>query len=231
MSVDSRPYHHGDLRRALIDAGLDATRQGGPDALALRDVTRRVGVSANAAYRHFADREALLDAVAAEIFERVADRMAAALPARTTSRADAALEQLRAVGLGYIGFARREPGWFQVVFFGGRTGEALASPPPAPYRALTDALDALVAAGLLSADRRGSAPWICWSAVHGFAELIIHGPLRAVADDEVDLLAERCVDAVIAGVLAPMAPTPQSGSVTQADQRSASAPAIPPSEK
>ncbi|NNC10501.1 TetR/AcrR family transcriptional regulator [Planctomonas sp. JC2975] len=231
MIADSRPYHHGDLRRALIDAGLDVTRQGGPDALALREVTRRLGVSANAAYRHFADREALLDAVAAEIFERVADRMAASMPTHNLSRADAALQQLRAVGLGYIGFARREPGWFQVVFFGGRAGEALATPPPAPYRALTDALDALVVAGLLSVDRRGSAPWVCWSAVHGFAELVIHGPLRTVAHQEVDVLAERCVDAVIAGVLAPVASMRQSVPATLDVQRSARAPAMPPSEK
>ena len=56
-------YHHGDLRRALLEAGTDLAREGGPDKVVLREATRRVGVSANAAYRHFADRDALLDEV------------------------------------------------------------------------------------------------------------------------------------------------------------------------
>ena len=68
-------YHHGDLRAALIDAGLQLTRSGGPEALTIREATRRAGVSANAAYRHFADREALLTAVAMAIQDRMAARM------------------------------------------------------------------------------------------------------------------------------------------------------------
>ncbi|MFC6256362.1 TetR/AcrR family transcriptional regulator, partial [Kocuria oceani] len=73
-------YHHGDLRRALVDAGLAATRAQGTTALALRDVTRQVGVSPNAAYRHFADRKALLSAVAREIQDRMAEQMRARMP-------------------------------------------------------------------------------------------------------------------------------------------------------
>ena len=60
MTTLKTGYHHGDLRTALIDAGLHLTRTGGPDALTIREATRRVGVSPNAAYRHFADRDALL---------------------------------------------------------------------------------------------------------------------------------------------------------------------------
>ena len=77
MATLKTGYHHGDLRTALIDAGLALTRTGGPEALTIREATRRAGVSPNAAYRHFVDREALLSAVATAIQHRMAARMAA----------------------------------------------------------------------------------------------------------------------------------------------------------
>jgi AcrR family transcriptional regulator len=186
-------YHHGDLRTALIDAGLALTRTGGPDALTIREATRRVGVSPNAAYRHFADREALLGAVATAIQHRMAAQMHGS--SKTENR-------LRAVGMGYIKFALDEPGWFTVAFFGAglveRTDEIGSAP---PYLALVDALDAMVDAGTLTPERRDGAEWPCWSAVHGFAELALHGPLRHATRRQVEALARRTVDDIVAGVL------------------------------
>jgi AcrR family transcriptional regulator len=185
-------YHHGDLRTALIDAGLALTRTGGPDALTIREATRRVGVSPNAAYRHFADREALLGAVATAIQHRMAAQMHGS--SKTQDR-------LRAVGMGYIKFALDEPGWFTVAFFGAGlvelTHETGSAP---PYLALVDALDAMVDAGVLSPGRRDGAEWPCWSAVHGFAELALHGPLRHAPRRDVEALARRTVDDIVAGV-------------------------------
>lgn len=190
-------YHHGDLRTALIDAGLHLTRAGGPDALTIREATRRVGVSPNAAYRHFVDREALLGAVAIAIQHRMAARMA------RRNGSDAA-DRLRAVGVGYIKFALDEPGWFTVAFFGaGPTGLSAETASAPPYRALVDALDAMVAAGALSPDRRIGAEWPCWSAVHGFAELALRGPLRHASRRDIDTLAARTVDDIIAGIARP----------------------------
>jgi AcrR family transcriptional regulator len=185
-------YHHGDLRAALIDAGLQLTRVGGPEALTIREATRRVGVSPNAAYRHFADREALLLAVAAAIQHRMVARMQSSVRRRGSS------ELLRAVGVGYIKFALDEPGWFAVAFFGASQSDETASAPP--YLALVEALDAMVDAGALSPDRRDGAEWPCWSAVHGFAELALRGPLRSVSRRQVDWLARRTVDDIIAGL-------------------------------
>jgi AcrR family transcriptional regulator len=182
-------YHHGDLRTALIDAGLALTRTGGPEALTIREATRQAGVSPNAAYRHFADREALLGAVATAIQHRMAARMA-----RRRGPAD----QLRSVGLGYIKFALDEPGWFAVAFFGAVNPDETASAPP--YLALVEALDAMVTAGVLSPERRDGAEWPCWSAVHGFAELALRGPLRHASRRQVDVLAGCTVDDIIAGV-------------------------------
>jgi AcrR family transcriptional regulator len=185
-------YHHGDLRTALIDAGLQLTRAGGPEALTIREATRRVGVSPNAAYRHFADREALLQAVAIAIQHRMTARMRASVRRRGPA------ELLRAVGIGYIKFALDEPGWFAVAFFGGARSDQTASAPP--YLALVGALDAMAGAGALSPERRDGAEWPCWSAVHGFAELALHGPLRRANRRELDSLAQRTVDDIIAGL-------------------------------
>lgn len=198
-------YHHGDLRAALTQAGLEAARTGGPEAVVLREATRRAGVSANAAYRHFADRGALVGAVSHE----VTVLMAAAMRRRRRASpgADAATrarDRLRAVGLGYIGFALDEPGWFATGFFGADRIGATAPDgqvPPA-FLLLVEALDDLLAAGLLPADRREGAEWPCWSTVHGFAELATHGPLRDHPRRELDALAARTVDAIIDGLSA-----------------------------
>ncbi|MGW6728981.1 TetR/AcrR family transcriptional regulator [Nocardia sp. NPDC055029] len=187
-------YHHGDLAAALVEAGLELTRSGGPDALTIREVTRRVGVTPNAAYRHFPDRQALLRAVSAAIEAAMATGMAA------ERGLVAPRESLRAVGLGYIGFALAEPGWFAVAFFGaGDTSpeSVLASP---AYLALADALDMMVHIGDLAPAARQAATWSCWSTVHGFAELALRGPLRHLDRSELWNLAEQAVDTIIAGL-------------------------------
>jgi AcrR family transcriptional regulator len=194
-------YHHGDLRMALIDAGLALTRTGGPEALTIREATRQVGVSPNAAYRHFADREALLRAVATAIQHRMAARMESTARRRGSAE-PGARDRLRAVGVGYIKFALDEPGWFAVAFFAadliglGQDGTATAL----PYLALVGALDAMVGEGALSPERRVGAEWPCWSAVHGFAELVLHGPLRDARRRDLEALAQRTVDDIIAGI-------------------------------
>ena len=193
MTALKTGYHHGDLRTALIDAGLHLTRNGGPEALTIREATRQVGVSPNAAYRHFVDREALLSAVSSAIQHQMVARMQISARGQASGR-------LRAVGMGYIKFALDEPGWFTVAFFSAEVTTETATAPP--YLALIDALDAMVNAGALSPDRRVGAEWPCWSAVHGFAELALRGPLRHASRREVDALAGRTVDDIIAGVTA-----------------------------
>jgi AcrR family transcriptional regulator len=193
-----RPYHHGNLREELVTAGFALTRAGGASALSMRDVTRRVDVSPTAAYRHFADRDALLAAIADRIRAGMADRMRTFEPEDASPRG-----LLRAVGLGYIGFALAEPGWFDVAF--GTIEPASDADPgslPPPLRLLVAALDGLAASGALDPGAREGAEWPCWSAVHGFAVLALHGPLRGLPRDAVWAAAERTVDDVIAGLLA-----------------------------
>jgi AcrR family transcriptional regulator len=196
-------YHHGNLRESLIETGIELARTQGPDGVVLREVARRTGVSHNAAYRHFADREALLKAVAAAIQDRVAARMRGA-PRRHGSPALQARDRLRAVGLGYIKFALDEPGWFTVAFFGAGlpavADEQFGASRAPPYRALVEALDDMVDTGMLTTRQRKNAEWPCWSTAHGFAELCLHGPLRNASRREVESLARRAIDDIVGGL-------------------------------
>src|ERR1700760_1175414 len=106
-------YRHGDLRRALLDAGIELARRGGPDAVVLREATRRAGVVPNAAYRHFASRHALLQAVRAAALAALAVAREKEL-ARV--RDHDARAGLRAIGTAYLRFARTEPGLFRTAF-------------------------------------------------------------------------------------------------------------------
>jgi AcrR family transcriptional regulator len=188
-------YHHGNLRQALIEAGLELTRRRGAAALVLRELTRHVGVSPNAAYRHFEDSDSLMAAVADEIRMRMASRM------RSEDAPVSPKGKLRAIGLGYIGFALAEPGWFDVASASTR-GHLPNVDVPGPARLLSSALDELVEAGELAPENRPGAHWPCWAAVHGFALLAVSGPLHGQPADVVQAAAERTVDAMITGLLA-----------------------------
>lgn len=212
-SVDARRYHHGDLRAALISEGLEMTRGEGPSALSLREVTRRAGVTPAAAYRHFRDRAALMGALGQEIQERMAQRMrerigepgssgtGAETPVELVARAEAALQRLRGVGLGYIEFAIEEPGWFELAFFGeAGAADRLPLEEVPPFAELLAALEECVATGALPAYRRPGAEFSCWSAVHGCAELMVHGPLRGAEPPVMQQVAQRVVDDIITGI-------------------------------
>src|SRR3954447_23427203 len=115
------PYHHGDLRTALVLAATELARAGGPDAIVLRETARRVGVSQTAAYRHFSALPDLVGAVAVVAQNGIAVAMHEEL-ARVTpppGTREAAIERMRAVGRGYIRFALREPGLYATAFTDG----------------------------------------------------------------------------------------------------------------
>ncbi|HEX2729100.1 MAG TPA: TetR/AcrR family transcriptional regulator, partial [Rubrobacteraceae bacterium] len=170
-------YRHGDLRRALLEAGVELARGGGPDAVVLREATRRAGVAPSASYRHFADRRALLDAVCsaaqAALAVAIEDEMNT-LPAGGEPT-ETARARLRAVGTGYLRFAREEPGLFRTAFSASEDLRNAGSPVRAgeggltPFQLLGSALDGLVEAGVLPRERRPGAEFLAWSAVHGLA--------------------------------------------------------------
>jgi len=109
--MDKPAYHHGDLKSALMTAALAAVEQGGPDAVSLRDLAQSLGVSRAAPYRHFADRDALLAAVAAKGFEELTLVYEAALAGGGDGR-----ERLRRGLVDYLEFARQRPGLHALMF-------------------------------------------------------------------------------------------------------------------
>jgi AcrR family transcriptional regulator len=108
---EKRSYHHRDLRQALIRSALEILSEAGVAALSLRAAARRAGVSAMAPYRHFADKEALLAAVAEFGFRELLARLTAATAAAADPRAG-----LAALGVAYVLFAREQPSLFKLMF-------------------------------------------------------------------------------------------------------------------
>jgi len=201
-------YRHGDLREALVEAGVEMAREGGPRAVVLREATRRAGVSPNAAYRHFADRDALLQVVSDACLGLAADRIEAefdAHPPTGDAEADARM-MLRSVGTGYLAFAREEPGLFRTAFSVPDDLQRAGEPSKAgrrgrtPFQLVALALDALLAAGVLPPERRPGAEFQAWATVHGLGMLVIDGPLRGLTDPMIDAATDRLLDMVDRGL-------------------------------
>src|SRR5947209_6536870 len=158
------PRPRGAVRSALVEASVALARSGGPDAVVLREATRMVGVVPNAAYRHFADHDALLAAVRDEALTQLAQRMADGMnqvragPHTPTG----ARLRLQAVGRAYLDFARTEPGLFDAAFAAGEHPPTDVSTGPSPLELLQGALDNLVQAGLLQPARRVNIEYPIW---------------------------------------------------------------------
>jgi AcrR family transcriptional regulator len=186
MSASRERYHHGDLRAALIEAGLDLLREVGPAALSLRAAARKAGVSAMAPYRHFADKDDLLAAVAAHGFRLFGGALAGSSAAQAGAN-----DALRAQGVAYVRFATAEPALFRLMFgpvIGGEAGlEALKGAGAPAF----DQLRAGVAAAMpgLEAQAREDFVLACWSIVHGLSCLLVDGKIPPL--DDLDGAVER----------------------------------------
>ncbi|RKI67580.1 TetR/AcrR family transcriptional regulator [Corallococcus sp. AB049A] len=169
---DKGRYHHGDLRQALVDAAVALIAEEGFGALSLREVARRAGVTHAAPYRHFADKEALLEAVAHEGFRAMAREMRERMAPHTGP-----LERLYAAGEAYVLFAVRHPPHFRVMF--GPHFTRPMSPPPEPegeqgaFTLLVSTIEAAQAAGLLRPGESRPLTLTAWSLVHGLASLFV----------------------------------------------------------
>lgn len=154
-----RAYHHGDLRAATLQAAAELLEKQGPDAVALREVARKAGVSHNAPYRHFATREALLAALAAQGFREFSEHMRGAGAA--------------AMGEAYVAFALARPQLFRLMF--GGTVKLGADPELAG--ASLGAYEGLVGAFRARGDVADPelAAAAAWSLVHGLAHLLLDG--------------------------------------------------------
>jgi AcrR family transcriptional regulator len=196
-------YHHGNLRESLIETGIELARTQGPDGVVLREVARRAGVSHNAAYRHFADREALLAEIARYGMRQLRAAMqreidVAAAEDHEDEKARAAA-RMRATGRAYVDFAVAEPGLFDVAFSAIPDEDGLDADSD-PYDLLTQVLDEAESAGAVSPELRPGAEVICWSAVHGFAVLHVHGPRASAPVEERNATLEVMLDHIARGL-------------------------------
>ena len=170
-----RSYHHGNLSEALIQAALDLIAEYGPAGFSFAEVTRAVGVSAAAPYRHFRDRDALM----ADIARRGFDKFAEALSEAWRDGQPEPLSAFKAVGHAYLAFAREEPAYFAAMFearLPTDTNRELAKATERAFAVLRRACEALIAE--LPADKRPPALMMSlhvWAMAHGIASLFGRG--------------------------------------------------------
>lgn len=168
QAAEARPYHHGDLRRALVDAARRLLESEGPSALSLRAVAREAGVSPAAPYHHFKDKGELLDAVAHEGWQKLDEVM--------SSAKDAAVgrEKLTAIGISYVCFARDNPALYRVMYDAARDKEALPMETKdgedSAYCKVRDTFIELGADASAMVDVE-LATIAAWCAAHGLAEM------------------------------------------------------------
>jgi len=175
----------------------------GAERFSLREAAREVGVSANAAYRHFDDKSALLHAVAQEAFGRLADVMV-----RAGEAAGDPAARLVAVGRAYIDFARDDPERFRLMFGtdGLRSARQAPAEAPSAFRILGEALDGLVDAGTLTRVQREGAEIETWSLVHGYACLMLEGSAAWPAPEDHERVVDRLLDFAVSGLAARLSP-------------------------
>jgi AcrR family transcriptional regulator len=178
-----RPYHHGNLRRALLDEALTTIRAEGVNGLTLRDIGARLGVSRSALYRHFSDKRALLTAVATEGFRTLRQQLVSAWEEDGQGRA-----AFHGMGIAYIRFAITNPAHYRVMF--GSFVDLKAKEPElsteaeGAFQALVDALTVLQRSAIVRDDDTVLMARFVWSVVHGVAMLGIDGQLQEPCDME-----------------------------------------------
>ncbi len=182
-------YHHGDLRNALVEAGLALLDEGGVDALTLRAAARHAGVSSAAPYRHFEDRTALMAAVAEAGFRGLAESMAT-VPAQDPA---SPFERVNALGERYLEFACTHPARFRLMFGRKRPAlddhQGLRESARETYRGLRHA----VAHCPIAPERISEVTDLCWACVHGLATLAV--------DRQLDDARARSVRGLLASIL------------------------------
>ena len=201
--ADPKPYHHGDLRRVLIEAALALVEEGGPETVSVREAARRAGVSPGAPFRHFPSRDALMSAVAEEAQRRFRAEIEAAL---TEAPAGDPLGRFRCLGLAYMRWAMRNPTHFEIISsrrFFDHDKAAGVSRDNAELIGLTErTLAEAFALGQLRSPDLKRVQIAGRALVYGFARMNIDGhfPRWGVAGAEAERTAEAILDLFIDGI-------------------------------
>ncbi|MEU7340349.1 TetR/AcrR family transcriptional regulator [Streptomyces sp. NPDC007074] len=180
-------YHHGDLRAACLRAARELLEEDGSAALSLRAVARRAGVSATAPYRHFADRDALVSAVAAEGYRELATNLATAHPSPTTA------DDLAAVAVAYVQFALDHPALFRAMF--AEPCDPTSEERVAATAVISEYVRNIVRGAFPDADADALATTV-WALVHGLAFLHLDGKLDTATPEIVERQVRTAVTAL-----------------------------------
>lgn len=196
------PYHHGDLRRALVDAALQLIEERGPRGFTLREAARLVGVTHTAPYRHFADREALLAAVALEGMEGMHQAMVEA----QDGIADP-MTRLQALGVAYVTYAVAHPAHFRVMYSEAAEeagGEDGARAKQRKFGLLLETIRACQAAGEMPSGPPERLALTAWASVHGLAALLVDGAVQRMrlAEGSTGDLARSLTEQLAVGLCA-----------------------------
>jgi AcrR family transcriptional regulator len=201
-SPQPKPYHHGDLRRVLIDAALQLAGEGGAEAVSVREAARRAGVSPGAPFRHFPSRTALMTAVAEEAQRRFRAEIDAAL---AQAPADP-LARFRSFGLAYLRWAVRNPAHFEIIssgrYFDHDKAAGLSRDNAELIGTVERTLAEAFAQGALRSADLKRVQIAGRALVYGFARMNIDGhlPRWGVAKAEVERTAEAILDLFIEGI-------------------------------
>ncbi len=195
-------YHHGNLRAVLIESAHRLIAAKGPEGFTLAEACRLAGVSTAAPYRHFADREDLVRAVALRGFDLLAERSRRARDAHRLGSIDAIV----AMGQAYVRFAADEPALFRLMFGRRHAEVCAASPDPegkACFGVLLDAVAAFLTENEHGSDDLMSLALPLWTIVHGAASLLIDQDFDAVAPGtDVDALVDTATRSFLTGFVA-----------------------------
>ena len=197
----SSRYHHGDLRRALLQEAVRTIAEDGVEALTLREAGRRLGVSRTALYRHFADKSSLLAAVAREGFIRFRADLEQAW-----SEAEGTRRGFESMGVAYVRFAVAHPAHYRVMFGDFKhlceKDPDLRTDAAAAFDVLVRALMSLQQAGLVRPDDTRVLAQYIWSIVHGIAMLAIDGQLgpQPAASDDLAALVQFALRRLRSGI-------------------------------
>ncbi len=182
-----KKYHHGDLKNAIIKAGMEILAQQGVDGLSMRKVAKKAGVSYAAPYAHFADKQAIIAAISTEGFQRLYEQVYAAAEAHTADPS----QQLIEVAWAYVQFALNEPDYFKITFSGILQQEKdypdFVAISQKNFGLVVTVVQACQAAGVL---RPGPADLMAvstWSLVHGFVALALDGQISHTVLDRFSL--------------------------------------------
>jgi AcrR family transcriptional regulator len=204
-----RPYHHGDLRAALLSAALTLLRERGPDGITLREAAKRAGVSHAAPYHHFPDKSGLIEALAIACFEAFAN----ALERAWLTAPGPSMERFRAVGLAYVQYGLDHPAEFRLMNRpelrhappttdgAAREETAVAAAARKPYELLLTAIAACQADGFIAHGDREPLALTAWVSVHGLTVVLIDGLLGPATRKDGDRLAYQVTQTLGDGLL------------------------------